>query len=460
MAEVSKYDLSGYNTLGNPEYRTYGNKQFVITQYQREHRDEYTVMEINENGQPNGLAQLFKNGIIQLSWRMINGKRNGKLTIYKNGVVDRMATWDSFKQNVLREVVNDKSGTRLLVEKMKLSGVVIYKGTYDCATLEKSGWGIEYDEDGVEKCVGFYKNDRLVHIKQSFVKEKEGESEQMMMIEYGGDVNENNVNKLVNRRPIYMGSYTFSEKKNEFIRCGIGYEINELSGICDKICEWDEHGEKKGTERELHGGWYGEGESDRSIRVSEMEEEEKKEREEREERERMKEVDRQRKAKEEEERRRREERESQYWNEELTMCPGLCLTQLRGIEELKIGNHSFNDSCSDISKMKMDLSKFKKLKRIEIGNSCFKNVRELVITDLVNLESVKIGENCFKKGDGKHDDGLLRITNCPNLRQLELGDQSFSDFKSFQLYSVDSLQSIKFCDYCFWRADDFSLIGE
>ena len=75
---------------------------------------------------------------------------------------------------------------------------------------------------------------------------------------------------------------------------------------------------------------------------------------------------------------------------------GLNFTQPRGIEELKIGDNSFNESCDDLSKMKMDLSELKRLKRIEIGNECFENVREFVIDGLESLESVKIGENVLE----------------------------------------------------------------
>ena len=440
VAEVSKYDLSGYVEFGKPTSKAFNDKRYVIQQYQGDHKDEYTVMEVDENGTKNGMAQLFKNGVLQMSWRMVNGKEEGKLTIYKNGVVDRMTTWESFEKDVIREVVNDESGKRLLVEKVKLSGVVTYRGEYDHATLKKSGWGIEYDENGLEKHVGYFEKDKLIHIKQAFMKAEEGEeSGKMMMIEYAGDVKEDNVKNVLNRRPIYMGGYAFDKKKNEFIRSGVGYEINELSGICDRISEWDENGEKKtkdGSERVLFGGWYGEGESDQSIRVSVIDEKAKEWR-----------------------KKREEEEERCYWNEELPICAGLNLTNTRGIEELIIGNDLYNDNCDDNSKMKVDLSEFKKLKRIEIGNQCFKHVREFVVDGLASLASVKIGEKCFRISYEERDDGVCRITNCPNLRQLEIGDHSFWDFKSFELSNLNSIQSIKFGEWCFGFAD-FSLKGE
>ena len=107
----------------------------------------------------------------------------------------------------------------------------------------------------------------------------------------------------------------------------------------------------------------------------------------------------------------------------------------------------------------MNFTRFLFLKRIEIGNQCFQSVREIVIDGLQSLESVKIGEWCIRIDGGERDDGVCRITNCPNLRQLEIGDRSFYDFKSLELSNVNSLQSIKFGENCFKNAD-FSLKGE
>ena len=143
----------------------------------------------------------------------------------------------------------------------------------------------------------------------------------------------------------------------------------------------------------------------------------------------------------------------------MSICAGLNFTQPRGIEELKIGDYSFYDNYGDNSNMTIDLSELKKLKRIEIGNQCFENVREFVIDGLESLESVKIGEKCFRIDNKRRDDGVCRITNCPNLRQLEIGDRSFIDFKSFELSNLNSLQSIEFGYRCFEYAD-CSLKGE
>ena len=126
------------------------------------------------------------------------------------------------------------------------------------------------------------------------------------------------------------------------------------------------------------------------------------------------------------------------------------------IEEMVIGYEMFNDK--NITTLHF-LPLLVRLKRIEIGNQCFKYVREFVIDGLESLESVKISQNSFRIGDEERDDGICRITNCPNFRQLEIGDESFRDFKSFELSNLNSLQSINFGNYCFEYAD-FSLKGE
>ena len=96
---------------------------------------------------------------------------------------------------------------------------------------------------------------------------------------------------------------------------------------------------------------------------------------------------------------------------------------------------------------------FHQLKSITIGNYCFQNVREFVIDGLESLESVKIDRMCFRISDEERNDGVCRITNCPNLRQLEIGEGSFVDFKSFELSNLNSIQSIEFGGICFQYAD-------
>ena len=126
------------------------------------------------------------------------------------------------------------------------------------------------------------------------------------------------------------------------------------------------------------------------------------------------------------------------------------------IEEFVIDENMFNDE--NITTLHFS-PLLVRLKRIEIGYKCFQHVREFVIDGLESLESVMIGEDSFRIDIWERNDGICRITNCPNLRQLEIGNHSFEDFNSFELSNVNSLQSINFGDRCFEYAD-FSLKGE
>ena len=126
------------------------------------------------------------------------------------------------------------------------------------------------------------------------------------------------------------------------------------------------------------------------------------------------------------------------------------------IEEFLSGDEMYNDE--NITTLHFS-PLLLRLKRIKIGYECFKNVREFVIDGLGSLESVKIGGSCFRIDWKERDDGICRITNCPNLTQLEIGDDSFKDFKSFELTNLNSIQSIKFGNYCLLYAD-LSLKGE
>ena len=382
---INQYDLSGYVLKGKPVIKNYQGKRYSIQQYQQEHEDEYTVMEINRNGVGNGNAQLFRKGILQMSWLMNNGEREGELTVYKDGVIDRILRWDDLREASkqgddyhLCSIVNSDRDKEMWEEMIVGSRIVVYRGEIDKETRKREGFGIEYDEvSGVEKRSGYFKKGKLVHLCQEFEEEEVGEKEyginrKMKMIEYGGEMDENNVDDITKRFPIYIGDYRFDSKEFKFIRNGLGNVLNEYSGICSCICEWNDKGEKIiGNEIVLNGGWKGKGrgknDKNQSIRVSQLE--------------------------------KIEEEERPYWNEKMTICSGLQLERPRGTEEFIIGNNELNGSCWFSSYMKMDLRELKRLNIIDIGNECFQNVREFVVDGLERLESVKIGGKCFQYSD-------------------------------------------------------------
>ena len=106
------------------------------------------------------------------------------------------------------------------------------------------------------------------------------------------------------------------------------------------------------------------------------------------------------------------------------------------------------------------------LKRLVIGDECFGGVRIFELDGLSELESVVIGRDsftCAKMDDDirhtKRTDGACRIVNCLKLKSIQIGSGSFSDYHSFELINLPSLQSIDIGHWCFYWTPSFSLTG-
>ena len=126
-----------------------------------------------------------------------------------------------------------------------------------------------------------------------------------------------------------------------------------------------------------------------------------------------------------------------------------------GSNELTIPNGYFNGE--NIASFKIYNSGV--IKRIVIGDYCFENVRVFELDELSELESVVIGWWSFRISDKERNDGFYRIANCPKLKSIEIGYDSFRDYHSFELSNLPSLQSIDIGKYCFNWAPSFSLTG-
>lgn len=90
------------------------------------------------------------------------------------------------------------------------------------------------------------------------------------------------------------------------------------------------------------------------------------------------------------------------------------------------------------------------LKEVLICPNSFKYTRQLLIDQLPSLQSIKIGKKCFRNDEKQQQIiGNCTITNCPNLLDLEIADDSFHNFRSLKLDNVNSLQSIYIGKECF-----------
>ena len=125
------------------------------------------------------------------------------------------------------------------------------------------------------------------------------------------------------------------------------------------------------------------------------------------------------------------------------------------IEEIRINT----GTCFSLRGTEFILRGLPALKSIVIGDNCFINVKVFELDGLSELESVVIGQQSFRIDNSERNDGDYRIVNCPKLKSIQIGYQSFSDYHSFELSNLLSLQSIDIGDYCFYWAPSFSLTG-
>ena len=116
-----------------------------------------------------------------------------------------------------------------------------------------------------------------------------------------------------------------------------------------------------------------------------------------------------------------------------------------GITELTVSNNCLNDPSLTV----LDLSRFRRLKRIVIGDECFMNVNEVKIVGLKALESVEIGMNSFtqhKNSYGNDPNRHFYLKNCPKLKSLKMGRYSFSDYRVIEIENVVALEVIEIGD--------------
>ena len=99
----------------------------------------------------------------------------------------------------------------------------------------------------------------------------------------------------------------------------------------------------------------------------------------------------------------------------------------------------------------LDLSRFRRLKKLVIGDECFMYMNETRLTGLYSLESVEIGMNSFTQH--KNTDYITAdpnrhfyLKNCPKLKSLKMGRYSFSDYTVIEIENVDALEVIEMGD--------------
>ena len=111
-----------------------------------------------------------------------------------------------------------------------------------------------------------------------------------------------------------------------------------------------------------------------------------------------------------------------------------------------------DNSCNDNNIYAVDLSSFKFLRSVVIGNSCFGYVLAFSIVGLNWLESVSIGDNSFGSDGSLWEGSEFKIMNCPQLKSLSIGYWSFRRYNGFELSELPQLISVVMGNYGFYNA--------
>ena len=124
----------------------------------------------------------------------------------------------------------------------------------------------------------------------------------------------------------------------------------------------------------------------------------------------------------------------------------------RTVEVMNVSDNSWNGK----NLTELDLSGFVKLRKIKVGDECFKNVKRVNICGLSELESVEIGMNSFtqhKNSSGNTPNRHFCLKNCPKLKSLKMGRYSFSDYSVCQIENVNALEVIEMGKLSEWSGN-------
>ena len=130
--------------------------------------------------------------------------------------------------------------------------------------------------------------------------------------------------------------------------------------------------------------------------------------------------------------------------------------------EWHVGEIVVGNGCCNESVVELDLTRFGLLKRIEIGDECFKNANEVKLIGLSQLEKVVIGKKCFTEDgydpdvvfDAMNPNRHFYLKNCERLRELKIDCFSFADYSVCEIENVPSLEVIEMGELNEW-SDNF-----
>ena len=120
----------------------------------------------------------------------------------------------------------------------------------------------------------------------------------------------------------------------------------------------------------------------------------------------------------------------------------------RTIEVMSVSDNNYNEE----EMKELDLSGFVNLRKIKVGDECFKYVKKVNICGLKELESVEIGSKSFRR-DSDIRGGSFCLKDCPKLKELKMGFCSFEDYTACEIENVDALEVIEMGKQSNWSGN-------
>ena len=114
------------------------------------------------------------------------------------------------------------------------------------------------------------------------------------------------------------------------------------------------------------------------------------------------------------------------------------------VEELVV-----SDNCQcGYHQVVLDLRLMPWLRRLRVGQDCFFSVGVVKLIGMKCLESVTIGEHSFTTergwlGNRVEHGNRFYLKNCPKLKELRIGSESFSEYSVCSIEDVDALETIE-----------------
>ena len=105
--------------------------------------------------------------------------------------------------------------------------------------------------------------------------------------------------------------------------------------------------------------------------------------------------------------------------------------------------------------VELNLSCFSNLRRFSVGNECFSHVSNVKVIGMKLLESVMIGKSCFNGKEGSYGsskendsvtDPSFYLKDCPVMRELKIGSNSFGAYSICEIERMNSLEVIEIGD--------------